>query len=171
MWGSNFVLLVTSKINRPKENCGRREIWQRVVCCYLNLSTARRGPTSLSSVSLPITRSEMPDPWPPLFLRAIYLSPAIAYSIAREPLARSRSCDSREPHERLAVCELVPHPRFVRLSSCVSRSCPGKPYFGPWRYFNELIVIGTLSRSHESFLWYGRDMCASRGPSTKCHAA
>lgn len=105
----------------------------------------------------------MPDPWPPLFLHAIYLSPAIAYSIAREPLARVHSW-------LLSSCrgvrELVSHPRFVR----VSRSCSGKPYFGLPRYFNELIVIETLSRSHESFLCARGPLRSSRGSSTKCHA-
>lgn len=96
-------------------------VWQRVLCRYLNLRTVRREPTSrLSSVSLPITRTEMPDSWPPLFLHAIYLSPAIAYSIAREPLARV-----------IAVfANLCSHPRFVRILVRVSRSCPDKPYFG-----------------------------------------
>jgi len=125
----------------------------------LSKSTARPEPTSLSSVSLPITRTEMPDPWPPLFLYAIYLSPAIAYSIAREPLARVSEVSSTALG--VVIRELVSHPRFIHI--LVSRSCPDKPYFGLRRYFNELIVIETLSRSHESFLWYGIRIPLHRG--------
>lgn len=148
----NFVLLAistSSKINRREKNCGRCGLTASFLCCYLNLPyTARREPMSVSSVSLPITRTEMSDPWPPLFHHAIYLSPAIAYSIAREPLARVVP-GAHDP--RFASVSLI---RVSCVSSCVSRPCPGKPHFGLPRYFNELIVIGTLSRSHESFLWY-----------------
>jgi len=53
---------ISSKINRREENCGRQDCGLTTSFVLLSKSTARREPTSFSSVSLPITRTEMPDP-------------------------------------------------------------------------------------------------------------
>lgn len=149
----NFVLLAistSSKMNRREKNRGRCGLTTSFLCCYLNLRIPRVESPCRSQVYL--FRSHVPK------CQTRDLRYSTTLSIYLLP-SRTLLHVSRSPESFLVLTIL---PRFASLSlirvscmsSCVSRSCPGKPYFGLPRYFNELIVIGTLSRSHESFLWY-----------------
>lgn len=145
-----LLTISTSKINRREKNCGRCGLTKSFLSsCYLNLRIPRVENPRRSQVYL--FRSHVPK-CQTRDLRysttlSIYLLPSrTLLHVSRSPESfvlltsrGSRACLSSASHE-------CPRASLGQVA--------GKPYFGLPRYFYELIVIGTLSRSHESFLWY-----------------